>query len=133
MSERHAHDRIIAGRHVLEHVELAGDERQRIVRPAEEPDRGPDGITVQQTRRIFHLCAGELQPQLGGLMDGLKQVLVAVNDVLGTLLQPQQLVGAQVPLVVGRGCAGQNRSIEVRHDAWFACDLRQTTASVKCS
>ena len=41
-------------------------------------------------------------------MNGLEQVLVAVHDLRGGLLQRQQFVGPQVALVVGRGGSGQH-------------------------
>ena len=46
--------------------------------------------------------SGELQPELGRLVDGLEQQLVAVRPLVGPLLERQQLVRAQVALVVAR-------------------------------
>ena len=60
-------------------------------------------------RRLLDLGPGQLQPQLGGLVDGLEEELVAVRPLLRRLLQGEQLVGAQVALVVARGVALEDR------------------------
>src|SRR4029453_3944663 len=52
---------------------------------------------------------GQLQRELGGLVDGLEEQLVAVHLLLGALLQGEQLVGAQVALVVACARAGEDR------------------------
>ena len=55
----------------------------------------------------------ELQPELRGLVHGLEQQLVRVRLLLGRLLQGEQLVRAQVALVVRRARPGQNRLGEI--------------------
>jgi hypothetical protein len=46
-------------------------------------------------------------------MDGLEQELVVVRPLLGAFLQPEQLVGAEVALVVARAFAREDRLREV--------------------
>ena len=46
-------------------------------------------------------------------MHGLEEQLVAVRPLVGRLLQREQLVGAEVALVVGVALAGQQRLREL--------------------
>src|SRR4029077_12057317 len=59
-------------------------------------------------RGLLDLLERQLEPQLRGLVHGLEQQLVAVDPLLGRLLERQQLVGAQVPLVVAGPGSGQD-------------------------
>ena len=58
---------------------------------------------------VCDLLGRELQPELRGLVDGLEEELVVVRPLLRRLLEREQLVGAQVALVVARRVAGQDR------------------------
>src|SRR5207248_5941817 len=60
-------------------------------------------------RRRFDLEAGELQPKLRRLVDGLEEQLVAMDHLLRRLLQGEELIGAQVALVVGGALSRQDR------------------------
>ena len=71
-----------------------------VVRAPQQPHRRRTASSATQRRRALDLEAGELQPQLRRLVDGLEQVLVVMRDLVRRLLQRQQLVGAQVALVV---------------------------------
>ena len=48
-------------------------------------------------------------------MHRLKQVLVMMDDFTGRLLQRQQFVGAEIPLVIGRSGSGQDGFVEIVH------------------
>ena len=50
-----------------------------------------------------------LQPQLRRLVDGLEEELVAVHPLVGPLLEREELVGAEIALIVARALAGQDR------------------------
>ena len=99
---------VLPRRHPLEHVELRGHIPQAEVRPAEQPQRRSELAALELPRGELRLLRGELQPQLRGLVDGLEQELVVVRPLLRPLLQPEQLVGAEVALVVACAFARQD-------------------------
>src|SRR5205823_8288271 len=80
----HAADRLVLPRrHLLEHVELAGDELQAEGRAPEEAERGAELAGAHVRGRAGHFGGAELQPELGGLMHGLKEQLVRMRLLLG--------------------------------------------------
>src|SRR5207237_299636 len=92
---------ILPRRHLLEHVELARDELETKRRSAKQTKRGGNVAATDVLRCTFDLECRELQPELGGLVDGLEEQLVRMHALLLRLLQREQVVGAQVALVVG--------------------------------
>jgi hypothetical protein len=101
--------------HVLEHLELRRDEREALVGATQQAQRRGELVRGHPVGRLGDLGDGELQPQLGRLVDGLEQELVAMRPLVGTLLEREQLVGAQVPLVVARSRAREDGSQLLRH------------------
>src|ERR1035441_994139 len=99
----------LPGRHLREHLERARHVVEREDRAAQQAYRGRDLAALHQPGGLRDLGARELQPQLGGLVDGREQQFVAVSPVLRRLLQRQQLVGAQIALVVARAGAAEQR------------------------
>lgn len=87
---------------MIEHVQLCGDQRHALVRAPQQPDGAGHSLGREQRRRLVDLEAREFQPQLGRLMDRLKEMLVAVHDIRGRFLQREEFLRAQVSLVVGR-------------------------------
>src|SRR5438270_11618207 len=95
----------------------------------EEPDHVPDACVraaqetlprgevarVDQPRRLLDLVPRMLEPELGRLVHGLEQQLVAVHPVVCGLLEREQRVGPEVALVVASARAGQDRCELVRH------------------
>jgi hypothetical protein len=104
---------VLPRRHLLEHVELRGDELQAKRRTAQQPQRGGVFAGLQVDGRAGNLGRPELEPELRGLVDGLEEELVRMCSLIGRLLQREQLVRAQVALVIRRALAGQNRLGEV--------------------
>ena len=100
---------VLPRRHLLEHVELAGGELQTEQGATQQADRRAELSILEQRRCLLDFVPGELQPQLRGLVDGREEELVAVSRLLGLRLQREQLVGAQVALVVARTGAGKDR------------------------
>jgi hypothetical protein len=100
---------------VLEHGQLIDDEGHRVVRASQQAGGVGHLRRFDERDRLLDLSTRELQPQLGGLMDGLKEVLVAMRDLLRGLLKRQQFVGAEVALVVGRRSPWQDRLVQVCH------------------
>ena len=101
--------RVLPRRHLLEHVQERVDDPHALDGAAEQADGRIRLPLLQQPRRLLHLRPAELQPQLRGLVDGLEEQLVAVRPLLRRLLQREQLVGAQVALVVGGRVALEDR------------------------
>ena len=91
-----------------------GDDLQAVDAAAQQPDRAAEVAVADQARRLRDLGDRELQPELGGLVDGLEEELVAVGPLVRRLLKREQLVGAQVALVVGAALAGQHGLGELR-------------------
>ena len=60
-----------------------------------------------------NLETGVLQPELGRLVHDLEQQLVVVHPLRTGLLERQELIGAQVALIVTRRVAGENRCVVV--------------------
>ena len=115
---RIAPDRLVLPRrHVLEHVEQLRRDLQAVARAAEQPKRGGEVVRAQLLRRRLDLEARELEPELRRLVHRLEEELVAVRHLLGRLLQREQLVGAQIPLVVARAGAREDRLRVVLLDA----------------
>src|SRR3954453_11698068 len=88
--------------HLLEHVELPDDVVDAEHRPPQQPQRRSELAALDQAGRLLDLVPGKLQPELGSLVDGLEEELVAVGPLALALLQRQQLLRAQVALVVAR-------------------------------
>ena len=68
-------------------------------------------VAADQLSCGLEFKTGEFEPEFGGLVHCLKEMLVAVRHLLGRFLQRQQLVGPQIALVVGRGGARQHRLV----------------------
>ena len=114
MPERLLADRLVLPRReLLEHVELGGDELEAQVGAAQQAGRSPEVAAPDEPRRLLDLVPGELEPELRGLVHGLEQKLVAVHPLVGGLLEREQLVGAQIALVVAPRVTGENRLLEV--------------------
>ena len=99
---------VVPGREPFEHVQRLGGQRDRVIGAAEHADRRHGVVVADALDRRLRLEDRELQPELGRLVHGLEQQLVAVHHLGGRLLQREQLVGAQVALVVGRPRPGQD-------------------------
>jgi hypothetical protein len=93
---------------VLELVEQPSRDLQPGDGAPQQPDRRRAVAVTQARGRALDLEARELEPELRGLMHRLEQELVAVNLFLRRLLQREQLVGAEVPLVVTPALPGQD-------------------------
>jgi hypothetical protein len=100
--------RVLPRRHQLEHVELLGDQLQAEDRAPQEPDRRAEVAVAKPRRRRVDLGRGELQPQLGRLVRDLEEQLVVVGALVLRLLQREQLVGAEIALVVARAGARED-------------------------
>src|SRR5919201_130085 len=109
VSEHTADGLVLPRGHLLEHVELPGDELHAERRAPQQTKRGGDVSVAHVLRRALDLGRRKLQPQLGRLVDGLEQELVRMHLLGGRLLQGEQLVGAEVALVVGGAFARQDR------------------------
>jgi hypothetical protein len=101
--------RVLPGGHLLEHVHQRDHGLQAVVRAPEQPERAGEVAGPDQLGRLSGLRPGELQPQLGRLVDSLEEQLVPVRRFLGRLLELQQLVGAQVALVVAAAAPREDR------------------------
>jgi hypothetical protein len=110
----HLADRLVLpGRERLQHLQLGDHVVEAAERAAQQPLGRLQLACLDQPGRLLGLGPGELQPQLGGLVDGLEEQLVAVRLLARALLQGEQLVGAQVALVVAGALAGEDRLAEV--------------------
>ena len=85
---------------MLEHVELIRrvDEAERAA--PQQPQRGRNLAGAEVPGRCFRVAPSELQPQLRRLVDGLEEQLVAMDPLVGLLLEGEQPGRVQVPLVV---------------------------------
>src|SRR5262249_23690258 len=101
---------VLPRRHQLEHVQLLGDQLEREERAAQRPDRRTEVAVADLGSRRLDLRRAELQPQLGRLVCDLEQELVVVVSFVLGLLQRKQLVGAEVPLVIARAGAREDRA-----------------------
>ena len=86
---------------------------QTVARATEQPQRRGDLVSVQMLRRRLDLEAAELEPELRRLVHGLEEQLVGMGLLLGRLLEREQVVRPQVPLVVRRTLPGQDRLGEI--------------------
>ena len=102
MTEHLADLLVLPRRELLEHVELVGGEAQAAERPPELPRRLGDVACFGEPRGLLDVARRELQPELRRLMDDLEEELVAVHPLARALLEPEQLFGVEVALVVGR-------------------------------
>jgi hypothetical protein len=73
-------------------------------------------VGTDQLCPALELLPRELQPQLRGLVDGREQQLVTVDALVCGLLLRQQLIGAQIPLVVRCAVAREDRVRSGRGD-----------------
>jgi hypothetical protein len=105
---------VLPRRHQLEHVERLGDDPKAEDAATEEAERRHDDAAPQVLGRELDLLGGELQPELGRLVDGLEEELVVVRPLFRCLLEREQLVRAQVPLVVARARPREDRRELVR-------------------
>ena len=72
----------------------------------------PEVVLADEHRRGRGVAARELEPELGGLVHDLEQQLVAVDPLVGALLERQQLLRVQIALVVAARLARQHRAIQ---------------------
>jgi hypothetical protein len=100
---------VLPWRHVLEHVERLRDDLQAVVGTAEQADRCRKVVGDDEAGRLLDLVPGQLQPDLRGLVHRLEEQLVAVDPLVGRFLEREELLGAQVPLVVARRVAREDR------------------------
>ena len=108
MPEHLADRLVLPGRERLQHLELGDHVVEGEHRAAQEALCPLKLALLDQPGCLLGFCPGELQPQLGGLVDGLEEQLVAVSLLGRGLLQGQKLVGAQVALVVACALAGED-------------------------
>ena len=121
---QHAANRLVLPRrHLLEHLEVIVDVAGGELSAAEQPLGRVVARLAHELRRARDLGAGVLEPQLRRLVHGLEEQLVPVHPFLGRLLEREELVRAQVPLVVRGAVAGEDRLREVldrhRRGAYF--------------
>ena len=95
--------------HVLEHVELGGDELEAKSRAPQKPDRGGEVTVAHDCGRSLGVVPAELEPELRRLVRHLEEQLVAVHPFGGAFLEREQLLRVQVALVVGGRGALENR------------------------
>ena len=105
---------VLPRRHLLEHVELGGDEAQAHGRAAQQAERCRDVALAHERGRGGGVVPGELEPELGRLVHDLEQQLVAMDPLVGGLLKREQLLGVQIALVVRAGLAGKDGPVEGR-------------------
>ncbi len=114
VAERLAQLVVLPGREALEHVQRVGHEDHAVIGAAEQAHGEHELVGADARDRLLRLEDGQLEPDLRGLVHGLEERLVAVQHLLGRLLQREQLVGAQVALVVavaGPGEDGQQLAV----------------------
>ena len=112
MAEHLANLLVLPRRHLLEHVELPGDEAHAHARPPQQAQRAAEIVLVDERRCRRGVAAGELEPELGGLVHDLEQQLVAVDPLVRALLEGQQLLGVEIALVVAARLARQHGAIQ---------------------
>jgi putative ATPase len=98
---------------VLEHLELRREEADAESRPLEETKGAPQVALLDQPDRLLCIVPGELEPELGRLVRHLEEELVAMNPLVGRLLEREEPVRIQVALVVRAGVSGQDRLREI--------------------
>ncbi len=98
---------------LFEHVELLGHEAHADDRAAQKSQGAADVVPRETRDSLRGVCAGELQPELGGLVGDLEEELVAMHPLVGALLQREQGVGTQVALVVGAALAVEHGTVQV--------------------
>src|SRR4029079_18055220 len=81
---------VLPRRELLEHVELVGDDPHAAERAAEHPRRFRDLAGLGEPRGLLDVARRELQPELRRLMDDLEEELVAVDSLVGRLLELEQ-------------------------------------------
>ena len=86
VAERGADDGVVARRHVLQHPELVREEQHRVAGAPHQARRARRLVRVDEAGCGLDLEAGQFQPQLRRLMDGLEQMLVAVHHLGGSFL-----------------------------------------------
>ena len=101
---------VLPGRHVLEHLELRDQEANAEDRAPEKTKGAPQVALLDQADRLVGVVPRELQPQLGRLVRHLEEQLVAVDPLLGGLLESEELLGREVALVVRAGVSWQDRT-----------------------
>ena len=72
---------------MLQHAELIGEEEHRVARAPQQSRRGRGLVAIDQRRSRLNLEARQLQPNLRRSMNRLEEVLVAMDDFRGRLLQ----------------------------------------------
>ncbi len=103
--------RVLPRRHLLQHVEPLRDELEAEHRAPEQAKRRRDVPALHVAGGDLDLLRGELQPELRRLVRDLEEELVVVGALFSRLLEREQLVGAEVPLVVAR-----SRTLEDRRE-----------------
>jgi hypothetical protein len=98
---------------VPEHLKLAGHQFDAKGSSRQQPDSGLEVTGGHLPRRLLHLEAGVLQPQLGRLVDRLEHELVPVCHLLRHPLQGEQGAGAHVARVVRVTVAGEDGLLEI--------------------
>lgn len=73
--------------HLAERLELIDDEPRGQHGTPQKAQRGGEGVAIDERGGLGDLRRGELEPQLGALMHGLEQQLVAMHRLLVGLLQ----------------------------------------------
>ena len=104
---------VLPGRELLEHVELVDGEADAAKRATQLARSLGDVSLLGQASGLVDVARGQLEPELGGLMDDLEEQLVAVHPFAGTLLQREQLLGSEVALVVAGSVAREDRGVEI--------------------
>ena len=85
---QHGADRLKGPRTQMpQHLQLSGDELDPQRGAGQQPGGGVDGPRAHLADGFLDLEAGELEPQLSGLMHRLEQQLVAVDHLVGPALQ----------------------------------------------
>ena len=109
---------VVPRRHLLEHARAPRDGLQAVGARRSSRSRPARSRAATSARRLLDLDPCELQPQLRRLVHGLEQQLVAVHPFVRRLLQREQLVRAEIALVVGParrpGASGYRRSRSYR-------------------
>src|SRR5262249_46914493 len=108
VTELSAYGLVLPRRHLFEHVALTGDVLEAEGSAAQQAERPAGVAALQEPRRLVDLIPRELEPQLRGLVHGREEQLITMSRARGIGLQREQLVGAQVALVVAGPRAWEN-------------------------
>jgi len=100
---------------VRELVEQPDHDLQRLVRALQQAKRRCDLAALEEPRRFLDLVPAELEPDLRRLVDGLEEELVPVDPLVGRLLQREERIGAEIPLVIASTLALQKTPDELSH------------------